>query len=116
MSGVTRLGALLVVKIAPIIDCLLCCRGSQEERISMLKIALAEKGIPLDGHYGIDFDRHLQQSPSMHPIVSNTTPHHNGTQPAPPSRVETVAAGASAVPELSESEDIEAHDDGGIDL
>lgn len=114
MSGVMRLGALLVVTIVPIIDSLLRRRGSQEERISMLKIALAEKGIPLDGHYGIDFDRHLQQPPSMHPIVSNTTPHHNATQPAPPSRVETVAAGAA--PEPSESEDIEAHDDGGIDL
>lgn len=90
--------------------------GSQEERISMLKIALTEKGIPMDGHYAVDFDRHLQP-----PAPVSATP-----VPTPPLGVLSNRASNTA---SSESRQTEAHpppstndsnfhmdEDGGIDL
>ena len=85
----------------------------------MLKMALTEKGIPMDGHYAIDFDRHLQTSNpvSSTDISSHTHPElrngsfNSNTAPSP-RQLETEA---HPLPSTAQ-EDFHADEDGGIDL
>ena len=76
----------------------------------MLKMALTEKGIPLDGHYAIEFDRHLQQDSTPVSSATSISPLYNATQP-PPSQQSQTTSSRHPLPE-----DIQIHEDGGIDL
>ena len=85
----------------------------------MLKMALAEKGIPLDGHYAIDFDRHLQQPfASMQPATTAraTSPRDANQQSVSVQQIQTVSSAAPPPAAPSLPEDMQIHEDGGIDL
>ncbi|KAI0677577.1 hypothetical protein C8Q78DRAFT_1003420 [Trametes maxima] len=54
--------------------------GSQRERISMLRMVLVEKGVPMSAHY--DLEASQQSSPDTTPIPP--VPQMNGVRQAPP--------------------------------
>ena len=71
----------------------------------MLKMALSEKGIPLDGHYAVAFDSHLQQPPTpVRSIAAAHTHPHNDTNQASSRQIETVPS----APPLAEPSDASA--------
>ena len=73
-------------------------------------MALAERGIPTDGHYALDADG---TPPSIPSSTTAASADISTTQPSPThSRAESAPATVAS----SSSADVVIHEDGGIDL
>lgn len=80
------------------------CSGSQEERVSILKMALADKGISTSDHYS------LEPSPHAVPAATQTNISSNQSQQSPEPQRQTVQSAED------HSHEIVIDEDGGIDL
>ncbi|GJE84220.1 hypothetical protein PsYK624_002960 [Phanerochaete sordida] len=79
--------------------------GSQDERVSILRLALAEKGVPLDGHFALEPST-AAPPPANAPAATPRATQSLSRQPA-----------GSAAPRVPPGlEDVEMDEDGGVHL
>lgn len=79
--------------------------GSQEERISILRMALAQKGVPVGAHCA---------NGTVPPPAPEATPEPSTEQSIRPPVNRTLSHDSAAT--LVQDTDVDMHDDGGIDL
>lgn len=85
------------------------CSGSQEERVSILKMALADKGISTSDHYSLEPSPHAVPGVDR-PAATQTNISSNQSQQSPEPQRQTVQSAED------HSHEIVIDEDGGIDL
>jgi len=86
--------------------------GSQEERISILRMALAEKGIPTEGHYALDPATAVPPSRNTPAATPRAAQSESPSFPRQPTETRERVTPAAA----PSSRDVEMDEDGGLHL